>query len=161
VSGADLAVLLADEAATVAAGARLARVLASTPEAERGPLIVTLSGPLGAGKTTFVRGALRELGVTGAIRSPSYTLVEEYTAGGWDVLHLDLYRITGSGELAELGIRDRHQGAAVFLVEWPERAPQSLAPDLALDFTFRPDGHHLRGQARTSQGQRLVAALAA
>ena len=159
-SGARLRLALPDEAATLSAGARLARALREVPEASRVPLVVFLSGPLGAGKTTFVRGALRELGIAGAIRSPSYTLVEEYVAGGWDVLHLDLYRLAGADDLAELGLRDRHRGATVFLVEWPERAPGALPADLALEFALRSDGHHLVGDGRTSQGGRLLASLA-
>jgi tRNA threonylcarbamoyladenosine biosynthesis protein TsaE len=160
VSAAILRLALADEAATLAAGARLARALSGIPETSRVPLVVFLSGPLGAGKTTFVRGALRELGIAGAIRSPSYTLVEEYSAAGWDVLHLDLYRLGGADDLAELGLRDRHRGAALFLVEWPERAPGALPADLVLELGIGKDVHPLRGEGRTSQGQRLLASLA-
>lgn len=159
-SAGPLRLTLADETATLAAGARLARALREMPEAARAPLVVFLSGPLGAGKTTFVRGALRDLGIAGAIRSPSYTLVEEYAAGGWDVLHLDLYRLAGADDLAELGLRDRHRGATVFLVEWPERAPGALPADLTLEFAIGTDGHGLVGEDRTSQGQRLLASLA-
>lgn len=158
-SGATLA--LADEAATLAAGARLAQALRATPASARVPLVVALSGPLGSGKTTFVRGALRELGVAGTIRSPSYTLVEEYAAAGWELLHLDLYRLAGAADLAELGLRERHRDATVFLVEWPERAPDALPADLALEFAGAAGGHRLQGHGRTSQGQRLLAALAA
>ena len=152
---------LADEAATLEAGARLARQLARTPPAERAPLVVTLSGPLGAGKTTFVRGLLRAMGVTGAIRSPSYTLVEEYVAEGWELLHLDLYRLSGADDLGELGLRERHRGATVFLVEWPERAPDALPADLAMSLGFGERDHRLEAVGRTSHGQRLLAAFAA
>jgi tRNA threonylcarbamoyladenosine biosynthesis protein TsaE len=161
VSGAAGSLALVDEAGTLAAGAVLARALEAIPPAERAPVVVTLSGPLGAGKTTFVRGLLRELGIDGAIRSPSYTLVEEYEAAGWELLHLDLYRLTDAADLAELGLRDRHRDATVFLIEWPERAPGAMPVDLALEFAMGSSSHRLHGQGRTSQGQRLFAALVA
>ncbi len=145
-SGATFRLALADEAATLATGARLAQALRAIPESARQPLVVALSGPLGSGKTTFVRGVLRELGIAGAIRSPSYTLVEEYAVAGWELLHLDLYRLSGADDLAELGLRDRHRGATVFLIEWPERAPAALPADLALEFAIGDDVHRCKGR---------------
>jgi tRNA threonylcarbamoyladenosine biosynthesis protein TsaE len=154
---------LADETATLAAGARLGHALASQPASTRSPCMVALSGELGAGKTTFARGVLRSLGVSGAVRSPSYTLVEEYAAAGWDVLHLDLYRLAPGEDLQELGVRDRHHGAALLLVEWPERAPPAGLPpaDLALRFDIGPTGHRVAGDALTLIGKPLLAAILA
>ena len=160
-SEAPISLALADEAGTLAAGAHLAKALARIPEGERIPLVVTLAGPLGSGKTTFVRGALRALGITGAIRSPSYTLVEEYAAQGWELLHLDLYRLSGTDELGELGLRERYRDATVFFVEWPERAPGGFAADLVLELAFAQAGHRLLAVGKTFQGQRLLAAFAA
>ena len=104
---------LPDEAATRMLGDALA---ATQP----GTAIVHLQGELGAGKSTLARAWLRALGVQGAIRSPTYTLVEHYPLpGGGKALHLDLYRIGDAGELEFLGLDDA--GASLWLVEWPER----------------------------------------
>ncbi len=130
---------LKDENATAAAGA----ALASAVKGRAG--IITLSGELGAGKTTFVRGLLRALGHTGAVRSPTYTLVEPYEVGGQRVLHLDLYRLAGAADLTTLGLRDELDDATLLLVEWPERADGALpAPALALIFEHAPAGRVLQ-----------------
>src|SRR5688500_16857838 len=95
----------------------LARILANSQPT---PAVVYLQGDLGAGKSTLARAWLRALGVTGAVRSPPYTLVERYhRAGGSEALHLDLSRIAGAGELEFLGLDDVQ--AALWLIEWPER----------------------------------------
>jgi tRNA threonylcarbamoyladenosine biosynthesis protein TsaE len=129
---------LDDEHATTAAGAALAAAV------RRRAGVIALSGELGAGKTTFVRGLLRALGHGGAVRSPTYTLVEPYDVGGQRVLHLDLYRLAGAADLAALGLRDEIDGATLLLVEWPERAGGALpVPDLALTFAHAPTGRLL------------------
>jgi tRNA threonylcarbamoyladenosine biosynthesis protein TsaE len=106
--------------------------------------IVTLSGDLGAGKSTFARGALRALGVTGPIKSPSYTLLETYALAAVTVVHLDLYRLKDPAELEYLGLADYHRPGHVWLVEWPEhggsRVPRA---DLNFEFTIGPDGHRI------------------
>jgi tRNA threonylcarbamoyladenosine biosynthesis protein TsaE len=114
---------LPDAAATERLGAQLARAVPwSVPQA----LTVYMCGELGAGKTTLVRGLLRELGVTGAVRSPSYTLLETYECSGHRILHLDLYRLAGSADVASLGLRDELDPGVLLLIEWPERASHSL-----------------------------------
>jgi len=105
--------MLASVAQTEALGAQLA--LAARPG-----VILWLTGELGSGKTTLVRGFLRALGVGGAIKSPTFTLVEPYRSGGWDIFHFDLYRVTEGRELHEMGISDYFAGNAVCLIEWPE-----------------------------------------
>lgn len=116
---------------------RLARALAQT--APR-PAVVLLQGDLGAGKSTLARGWLRALGVSGAIRSPTYTLVERYPlAAGGEALHLDLYRIGDGAELEFLGLDDAD--AALWLVEWPERGGDALpAPDLHVALAIEGEG---------------------
>jgi tRNA threonylcarbamoyladenosine biosynthesis protein TsaE len=108
---------------TTALGAAIALELA----AGRGG-VVELRGPLGAGKTTLARGLLRALGVTGAIRSPTYTLLEPYELDGRTLVHLDLYRLTDEREFEPLGLRDYPAERCWWLVEWPERAGGQLPP---------------------------------
>ena len=114
---------LADEAATLALGARLARALGAA-----GGGVIYLHGDLGAGKTTLARGLLRAAGVEGTLRSPTYTLMEPYAAGGQSFLHLDLYRLADPAEVEQLGLRDYPVETTVWLVEWPEKGVGFLPP---------------------------------
>ena len=88
--------------------------------------VVTISGELGAGKTTFVRGACRALGVTQPVTSPTYTIGHRYK-GRVAVSHLDLYRFEGFGE-ADWGALEPYFDHAICFVEWPEAAGGSLPP---------------------------------
>ena len=124
---------LADAEATAAVGARLAPLL-------RPGDIVTLEGPLAAGKTTFVRGVIAALGHDGEVPSPSFAIVQPYEALDPPLCHVDLYRIDHPGELVELGLDDIGE-TGVLLVEWPERAGHGVWPDaLALSLGVAPDG---------------------
>jgi len=146
----------ADEAATAAVGAALA---ATAPPAGA---VVTLAGELGAGKTTLARSLLRALGVTGTVRSPTYTLLEPYRVAGRELLHLDLYRLGGADELAALGYRELASADALILVEWPERAAGALGPvDLALRLEYWGEGRRLALHAATARGEDWLARFAA
>jgi tRNA threonylcarbamoyladenosine biosynthesis protein TsaE len=116
-------VALTDAAATEALGARLAQWVRSKPGG-----MVYLKGPLGAGKTTLMRGLLRALGVKGPIRSPTYTLVEPYEVAGRRLLHADLYRLAAADELRALGLDDDPPSQAWWWVEWPEHGTGVLPP---------------------------------
>lgn len=143
---------LADETATVA----LARALERTRE---GRAVVFLHGELGAGKSTLARAWLRACGVEGAIRSPTYTLVEQYplTQGG-TALHLDLYRIGDPGELEFLGLDG---DIRLWLVEWPQRGQGALPPaDLDIELAVEGEGRRCRLQPRTATGRAWVEAMA-
>ncbi|RMH93005.1 tRNA (adenosine(37)-N6)-threonylcarbamoyltransferase complex ATPase subunit type 1 TsaE [Lysobacter pythonis] len=115
--------------------------------------IVHLHGDLGAGKSSFARAFLRALGVTGAIRSPTYTLVERYPLDdGGEALHLDLYRIGDPGELEFLGIEPEQ--AALWLVEWPARGGAALPPaDLAISLEMTGGGRRMRASAASPAGR--------
>jgi len=144
---------LPDAEATEALG----RALASTRPAQG---VVYLRGDLGAGKSTLARAVLRGLGATGAIRSPTYTLVERYPLeSGNEALHLDLYRIADAGELEFLGL----DGAdiALWLIEWPERGIGALpAPDLRVDLAIAGHGRRVSLNAETAAGGRWLESLA-
>ena len=112
--------ILKDEAATVAAGAALAARL-------RPGDVVTMTGDLGAGKTTLVRGLLHALGHDGEVPSPSFAIVQPYEDLEPPVWHADLYRVEDPAELAELGLDSL--GEEILIVEWPERAGQGAWPD--------------------------------
>ncbi|MBZ0088010.1 MAG: tRNA (adenosine(37)-N6)-threonylcarbamoyltransferase complex ATPase subunit type 1 TsaE [Thermomonas sp.] len=140
--------------ATEALGVRLARGLPARA-------VVYLHGDLGAGKSTLARALLRALGVTGAIRSPTYTLVEPYAlASGELALHLDLYRIGHPGELEFLGLDP--QEARLWLVEWPERGQGALPPaDLDVELAVEGEGRRCQLRPQTDCGQRWLEGLGA
>lgn len=130
-----------DGEATEALGAQL---LGQPPEPGAACRVVTLSGDLGAGKSTFARGVLRSLGVKGHIKSPSYTLLELYELPSVTVVHLDLYRLQDPDELENLGLSDYHRPGFLWLVEWPEKGAGRLPPaDLGFVFTITDTGHRV------------------
>ena len=142
-----LSMHLADEQATVAFGERLARGWHTG-------LVVYLSGELGAGKTTLVRGVLKGLGHTGAVRSPTYTLIEPYTCDGRLVFHFDLYRLADPEELEYLGARDYFGADTLCLIEWPERGATYLPQaDVAIRLEYRPNGRQAHLEAHTDSGR--------
>lgn len=102
--------------------------------------VVYLSGDLGAGKTTLVRGLLRALGHAGRVKSPTYGLIESYVVDGLSVHHLDLYRLGDAEEIEYLGIADLLDEGAVLLVEWPEKGAGYLPPaTLSIGIEDLPD----------------------
>ncbi len=106
--------------------------------------IVGLSGELGAGKTTLVRGIFRGLEFDGRIKSPTYTLVEPYRVNGLSVYHVDLYRLGDPEELVYLGLEDLTSEPGLMLVEWPERAPGLIqALDFTIDIQFEDTGRRV------------------
>ncbi len=112
------------------------------PSALEQPLILYLTGDLGAGKTTLVRGFARACGAAAPVRSPTYTLVNVHEAGALTLLHLDLYRLRDPGELEHLGLREWARPGCLWLIEWPERAAGLLPPaDLIIALTAGPDAH--------------------
>lgn len=138
--------------ATEAVGAALA-------DAAGAGTVIFLSGELGAGKTTLVRGFLRRLGYRGRVKSPTFTLVEPYPVPPLEVFHMDLYRIRAAEELDAVGVRDYFDGRAVCLVEWPEHAGGALGQaDLTVEFRIGPGHRELRLLPRGPRGEALAAA---
>ena len=143
----------ADESACEA----FARRLAQQPALAQA--FIELRGPLGAGKTTFVRHLLRALGVSGRIKSPTYTVLEPYDLPGCAISHLDFYRFDDAREWADAGLRDVFATPGLKLVEWPEHAAAMLPqPDLRL--LIEPDsseGRQVRVEVLTPLGLELLA----
>ena len=131
---AESSVLLPDEAATLRLGAALAAGI--------GPgRVLHLCGDLGTGKTTLVRGLLRELGHTGRVKSPTYSLVELYVVSRLNLYHFDFYRFKDRGEWRDSGFREYFNPHSACIVEWPERAGDRLAPpDLAVRLAIDGEG---------------------
>lgn len=138
--------LLADEAATLAAGNALARALTA-------PAVVWLYGDLGAGKTTLVRGLLRGLGHTGAVKSPTYAIVESYDLGAQHVHHFDLYRFADPDEWLDAGLSDLFRPDSLCLIEWPLQGGEHVpAADVALTLSHHGEGRRLHLEAASTHG---------
>lgn len=136
-----LSVGLDDAAATERLGGILA---AAFPGAAGRCIVVYLRGELGAGKTTLVRSFLRACGITGKIRSPTYTLIEPHVGAAQTYVHVDLYRLRGSADLDDLGLGDYLIPRHVLLIEWPERGGFALpAADLQLSLSYSGEGRQL------------------
>jgi tRNA threonylcarbamoyladenosine biosynthesis protein TsaE len=142
-----------DEAACAAFAAELA-----TRPALRDAFIA-LDGPLGAGKTTFVRQLLRALGVQGRIKSPTYAVLEPHQAGALAIAHFDFYRFADPREWADAGFRDLFAQPGLKLAEWPEKAAGMLpVPDLQLHIEPLDDiARHVTLTAGTPRGLELLA----
>lgn len=120
---------------------------------------IELEGPLGAGKTTFVRHLLRALGVSGRIKSPTYTVLEPYEVAGWAISHFDFYRFDDPREWEDAGFREVFAAEGLKLVEWAEKARALLAaPDLRVVIEpLEGDERRVTLQAYSPRGVELLA----
>jgi tRNA threonylcarbamoyladenosine biosynthesis protein TsaE len=150
--------VLADEAATAALGAAIARWLDAHDDLlrERG-FTLWLSGDLGAGKTTLVRALLRTMGVTGPVKSPTFALLEPYVISSLNFYHFDFYRFSETGEFEATGFRELFGPGSVCLIEWPERAQARLpTPDLILALHVKEPGREVQCAAMSEAGARCL-----
>ncbi|RLJ19386.1 tRNA (adenosine(37)-N6)-threonylcarbamoyltransferase complex ATPase subunit type 1 TsaE [bacterium endosymbiont of Escarpia laminata] len=141
---------LHNEAEQESFGARLAKRC-------KPPFTVYLEGNLGTGKTTLARGFIRALGHQGAVKSPTYTLLEPYELEGVACYHFDLYRLADPEELEYLGIQDLMDGKAILLVEWPDRGKGVLPPaDLRIRLEYQETGRVLQLSSHSEKGKQLI-----
>ncbi len=152
----DIEFALPDAAATDVLGMALAGALPDgrLSAAHGGYLVLYLHGELGTGKTACVRSLLRACGVTGLIRSPTFTLVEAYRTALLTCVHVDLYRLRGPLEVDELGLRDYLLPGCLLMIEWPEKATAGLPPaDVELTLEYASIGRRAAARARTDVGR--------
>lgn len=152
-TGSALCVCLADDQETVAWGRNLGQALT-------GGGIVFLNGPLGAGKTTLSRGILRSYGFEGAVKSPTYTIIEPYELPSINIYHFDLYRLVDPDEWEYLGFDDYFSAQSVCLVEWPSHGEGWLpACDVNVTLELQGEGRRLSITANSPSGEAIVARL--
>lgn len=122
--------------------------------------IITLSGEIGTGKTTFIRALLQALGVQSAIKSPTFSLIESYSTKVLQLHHFDLYRIVEADELEYLGFRDYFSKPALCFIEWPEHAGDALTGvDVAIRIEMKGAGREMHMQACSDVGDIVIACL--
>jgi tRNA threonylcarbamoyladenosine biosynthesis protein TsaE len=150
--------VLADEAATARLGTALGQAIEASSEAIlHDGLVIGLSGELGAGKTALVRAALRRLGVTGPVRSPTFSLLELYAVSRLNFYHFDFYRFSKSGDFSASGFRDFFGPGSVCVVEWPERAVETdLSVDLQIGMQIADSGRVATIDAFTPVGRNCL-----
>lgn len=149
-----------NETDMVALGETLGRAIASQLAPFEQATTVFLTGDLGAGKTTLTRGILRAFGHTGAVKSPTYTLVEAYEFTQRNVYHFDLYRLGDPEELEYMGIRDYFSPGCVCVIEWPAHGAGVLpVADWQIGVTVQGTGRKIELQACTAAGHALLKSL--
>lgn len=165
---------LVDEAATETFGRLLAQATQRGPQSTSGASAgsgepgvratlggrIFLSGDLGAGKTTLTRGLVRGYGIEGAVKSPTYTLVEPYEQPGCNLYHFDLYRLADPEEVEFLGVGEYFDEANLCVIEWAEKGKGYLpVPDLEISLSHEGAGRIVHWQPRSPRGESIVKKL--
>ena len=150
---------LPDSAVTEGLGAALARACTGAGVGARGAVLY-LRGELGSGKTTCARSLLHALGVTATVRSPTYTLVDTYTVGDLNCVHVDLYRLRSTAEVEELGLRDLTGPGYLMLIEWPEKGGDAVPhADVDLQLQYAGESRIAKFHAASAVGDAWLAKL--
>ncbi|WP_369432376.1 tRNA (adenosine(37)-N6)-threonylcarbamoyltransferase complex ATPase subunit type 1 TsaE [Snodgrassella alvi] len=143
-------IFLADENDTLKLGERFAQLISP-------PLIIWLEGDLGAGKTTFTRGFLNALGYNGAVKSPTYNIVETYPFKGFNLHHFDLYRFQNPEEWLDAGLDELITADSIILMEWPQLGGDLAPPaDIILNITIKSSGRTVQINAVTTNGTKTL-----
>ncbi|HBO39241.1 MAG TPA: tRNA (adenosine(37)-N6)-threonylcarbamoyltransferase complex ATPase subunit type 1 TsaE [Pasteurellaceae bacterium] len=151
---------IADENAMCMFGQQLMRAICQTHT--KNAIVLYLNGGLGAGKTTLSRGMIQGLGYQGKVKSPTYTLVEEYRLADKTVYHFDLYRLSDPEELEFMGIRDYFKANSVCLIEWAEKGQGLLLePDLSVHIEYAETARNITLIAENDQGNKIIEQLKA
>jgi tRNA threonylcarbamoyladenosine biosynthesis protein TsaE len=150
---------LPDSGSTEKLGVALASAISAGGAAHGG--VIHLRGELGSGKTTCARSLLHGLGVTGTVRSPTYTLVDTYSTPNLTCVHVDLYRLRSSAEVDELGLRDMTGPGYLMLIEWPEQGGAAVpAADLDLELKYAGESRAASLHAVSEVGRPWLTKLA-
>jgi len=124
------------------------------------PLLILLNGDLGAGKTTISRGILQGLGHSGAVKSPTYTLVEPYDLDIGKVFHFDLYRVMDPEELEHIGFTDYLSEGKLCMIEWPDNGGSNIPkPDIVIDISALECGRHVAIEGLSELGKQCMSQL--
>lgn len=143
-------IFLADENDTLKLGERFAQLISP-------PLIIWLEGDLGAGKTTFTRGLLNALGYNGAVKSPTYNIVETYPFKGFNLHHFDLYRFQNPEEWLDAGLDELITADSIILIEWPQLGGDLAPPaDIILNITLNGSGRTVQINTVTTNGTKTL-----
>ena len=147
-----------DENAMTAFGAQLMQAILRVQQ--QTAVTLYLNGDLGAGKTTLSRGMIQSLGWQGKVKSPTYTLVEEYQLANKRIYHFDLYRLADAEELEFMGIRDYFSADSICLIEWAQRGQGLLNPaDLLVNIQYADSARELQLVAQTPLGEQILSQL--
>lgn len=147
---------LVDTDATISLGCSLANIVKSLNHG----IVVYLNGDLGAGKTTLTRGFVQGMGHNGNVKSPTYTLVEPYELGQWQVYHFDLYRLADPEELEYMGIRDYFNQQSCAFIEWPEKGQGALQKaDIVIDLAYSKEQRVVNITAENELGKKVLMLL--
>ncbi|MCW9698430.1 MULTISPECIES: tRNA (adenosine(37)-N6)-threonylcarbamoyltransferase complex ATPase subunit type 1 TsaE [unclassified Avibacterium] len=144
-----------DEITMCRFGAKLMQIASNIPT-DNG-IIIYLNGDLGAGKTTLSRGMIQGLGYSGKVKSPTYTLVEEYHLTEKSIYHFDLYRLSDPEELEFMGIRDYFNAQSICLIEWSEKGRGLLPPaDLIINIDYVDDARNVALLPNSREGKQIL-----
>ena len=149
----ELKILLSNEKNTLDLGENISAHLAEG-------LLIFLKGDLGAGKTTLARGLIKGLGYVGSVKSPTYSLIEQYEFNAFTLNHFDLYRFTNPNEWFSSGFQEYKNSYDITLIEWPEKSAELLPkPDLEIEILYENESRIVIINPFTKKGNKCLVNL--